>query len=449
MQAAHHAPVSGGPSSFAARRSAASSLPSFELPPPPLSNVSEARSQAFNSPTSGLPLSGSGSVASVGNLLTPPNATDGLSPTTAANVAAFANANNLAYSQNHFWPSLGQQTQTLAPSPSQQFSQSAQRQWIPPSGMYSPSLMNPMNSMTRGSDYGLPARNAQQTSQSSADLYHLPPFNASMSMPPLMNLPAVSFSPPQQATGSGAMPHQRAQSQMPSMNAQEPFGAIRLPPTPTYSNQATSTSSPSQALSPSSSSSHTMRPTTSTSEHHIRSAPGSLDMGQPLQSQQSPPQYQRPFGQVPLPSTSGTAQVNGPVMTNMHAPNANMALMGGSLPANLMPPFTSGHAANLQAMYAMHGGHPGQAPATDRPFKCDQCLQSFNRNHDLKRHKRIHLAVKPYPCAHCDKSFSRKDALKVCIQRSRLWRAEGTDLSVEAHVSKRMRQGLHGLGQQQ
>ena len=51
----------------------------------------------------------------------------------------------------------------------------------------------------------------------------------------------------------------------------------------------------------------------------------------------------------------------------------------------------------------------------DRPFKCDQCPQSFNRNHDLKRHKRIHLAVKPFPCPSCDKSFSRKDALKVYI----------------------------------
>jgi hypothetical protein len=59
-------------------------------------------------------------------------------------------------------------------------------------------------------------------------------------------------------------------------------------------------------------------------------------------------------------------------------------------------------------------GHTPHAHSHDRPFKCDQCPQSFNRNHDLKRHKRCHLAVKPFPCNHCDKSFSRKDALKVC-----------------------------------
>ncbi|KAI9284364.1 hypothetical protein BC943DRAFT_257927, partial [Umbelopsis sp. AD052] len=45
-------------------------------------------------------------------------------------------------------------------------------------------------------------------------------------------------------------------------------------------------------------------------------------------------------------------------------------------------------------------------------FKCDNCPLSFNRNHDLKRHARIHLSVKPFPCNFCDKRFSRKDALK-------------------------------------
>jgi uncharacterized Zn-finger protein len=80
-----------------------------------------------------------------------------------------------------------------------------------------------------------------------------------------------------------------------------------------------------------------------------------------------------------------------------------MALVGG-MPMQYPP-----HQMSQQ----MYGHHPGQQqPQNDRPFKCDQCPQSFNRNHDLKRHKRIHLAVKPFPCGHCEKSFSRKDALK-------------------------------------
>lgn len=57
---------------------------------------------------------------------------------------------------------------------------------------------------------------------------------------------------------------------------------------------------------------------------------------------------------------------------------------------------------------------PTKQSCNSRPFKCDQCPQSFNRTHDLKRHKRIHLALKPFSCRPCEKSFSRKDALKVC-----------------------------------
>jgi uncharacterized CHY-type Zn-finger protein len=94
----------------------------------------------------------------------------------------------------------------------------------------------------------------------------------------------------------------------------------------------------------------------------------------------------------------------GPIMSNVHSPGNQMALVGGM---NMQyPPHQMGG--------PMYGHHPGQQQQqNDRPFKCDQCPQSFNRNHDLKRHKRIHLAVKPFPCGHCEKSFSRKDALKV------------------------------------
>jgi len=130
-------------------------------------------------------------------------------------------------------------------------------------------------------------------------------------------------------------------------------------------------------------------------------------------AQQQAQQYMRPYPAYSLP---------GPIMSNLHSPNGQMSVVGGMPPGmpGSMPQygFNSGHAAQMQQqMY----GNPQQTPHSERPFKCDQCPQSFNRNHDLKRHKRIHLAVKPFPCGHCDKSFSRKDALKVslpdCVQR--------------------------------
>lgn len=138
---------------------------------------------------------------------------------------------------------------------------------------------------------------------------------------------------------------------------------------------------------------------------------------QPSTGQPTIPTYQRPTPS-PWPSYSLPA-MPGPIMTNMHNPNGSMSLVG-----NLQPGFLSGvhsgHAARMQQIYTaqtpLTAGNTPQSGATinDRPFKCDQCPQSFNRNHDLKRHKRIHLAVKPFPCSHCEKSFSRKDALKVC-----------------------------------
>jgi uncharacterized Zn-finger protein len=89
----------------------------------------------------------------------------------------------------------------------------------------------------------------------------------------------------------------------------------------------------------------------------------------------------------------------------------------GNWPRYTSPPMATDPALR-QGPYARSPGitRPGSGGLVvnnqDRPFKCDQCPQSFNRNHDLKRHKRIHLAVKPFPCPSCDKSFSRKDALK-------------------------------------
>lgn len=52
-------------------------------------------------------------------------------------------------------------------------------------------------------------------------------------------------------------------------------------------------------------------------------------------------------------------------------------------------------AAGPRRKYGRPSGEPlSRVVDVERPFLCDVCPQSFTRNHDLKRHKRIHLTVK-------------------------------------------------------
>ncbi|OTA56887.1 hypothetical protein K449DRAFT_336166 [Hypoxylon sp. EC38] len=121
----------------------------------------------------------------------------------------------------------------------------------------------------------------------------------------------------------------------------------------------------------------------------------------------SPQQQHSPMQAPPYQRSTYSYSVPGPVLSNVANPGGAMHLMHANMPT-------------MSSHYPPHGilgpppmyTHGNSNPQQDRPFKCDVCPQSFNRNHDLKRHKRIHLAIKPFPCTYCDKSFSRKDALK-------------------------------------
>jgi len=49
--------------------------------------------------------------------------------------------------------------------------------------------------------------------------------------------------------------------------------------------------------------------------------------------------------------------------------------------------------------------------STHRPYRCTVCPASFARNHDLKRHIKLH-DKKAWKCEGCHKIFSRRDAIK-------------------------------------
>ena len=373
------------PASFSARRPNASNLPSFELPPPPLS-VFHRQYQTYQSLNTAHPTATT--LTPVSSLLTPPSisSTDSLSPSTGPTSASSQNGGPpYTPTGGGMWPPPNMNNASYGFQ-----STTAQQPFGSSRGIFSPSL----NSIIRGNSApttteGLPP-----------PPYEVPQYSNG---PVPMSAPILpSVAQQQQMIGHAMMGGQPGLpapvSQASPVSAQEAFA--RPPPTPTYYNN----SQPPSATPQQGAFSYSTGP--SPVQQSPVSGAGSIKMspvnGQghmpPLQTQ--PVQFSRPYT-YPLP---------GPVLSNVNNPGGQLQMVGG-LPHGMVPGgFNSGHAAHMQQLY----GHPQpQSQQNDRPFRCDQCPQSFNRNHDLKRHKRIHLAVKPFPCGHCDKSFSRKDALKV------------------------------------
>ncbi|KAB8067322.1 hypothetical protein BDV29DRAFT_186382 [Aspergillus leporis] len=385
------------PQPLNSRRPAAPSLPSFELPPPNFHIGGAAvkyHSHLSHQPTH----------PSVNSLLTPPASTQSGEhpvPTTTSAI-----------------------TTTGVSAPQDPASSYAPPYWG--QGSYGSASATPRQSWSSGMNSSYPPRDPFSPAVSHLNR------NPATSPPGTENIPSQPYDmnqlPPFQQPLASSMPnthpqhHAMAHAMLTAQNAlpNPPPAPPSLPSNDPY--MAKSSSAPAYTG---------IQPMSSPPAGYNPYGQTGLGIHPPGRVASNPPPHHLNYQRQPWPSYSLPA-MNGPVITNVHNPNGQMSLLGNIQPGLLG--FNSGHVANMQQMYGGHPPHPGhgQGPTNDRPFKCDQCPQSFNRNHDLKRHKRIHLSVKPFPCNHCDKSFSRKDALK----RHILVKGCGKDVSSDSTPPK-------------
>jgi hypothetical protein len=386
----------GAPPSFAARRPHAAQLGNFELPPPSVHN----RYASFNTINASQSSQAPTTIASVGNLLTPPHnfPNDGVNPSSGVSTSS-AHSSAMPYHGNYIYSPPGHASTQYGYPTAQQQQQQQHHHYNSARGRFAPlqDTRQLGNERLLTPDKGLNPPPYQMNSQ---QLPPFPPSSTPLGGPSNMAAAMSAQDQQQHHMMSAHTPVSTSAPQQSPAHSQEPFH--RQPPTPStyYGSQPATT--PQQQSFPYSTGPSPTHQSPISAGAHPRMSPA-VSQGQmpsiPPQPAQSPHTYQRPYGSFLPPA---------PVFSNVSNPNGQMTLVGGVHPS-MMSGFNSGHAASMH----QYLGHSQPPSANDRPFKCDQCPQSFNRNHDLKRHKRIHLSVKPFPCTHCDKSFSRKDALKV------------------------------------
>ena len=89
--------------------------------------------------------------------------------------------------------------------------------------------------------------------------------------------------------------------------------------------------------------------------------------------------------------------------------NAQPGPLATDIGAAVYPCLVAGCHKTFSRLYSLRAHQ--RSHSSHRPFRCGACPASFARNHDLKRHMKLH-DKKAWKCEGCNKVFSRRDAIK-------------------------------------
>ncbi|PCH42742.1 hypothetical protein WOLCODRAFT_73950 [Wolfiporia cocos MD-104 SS10] len=111
-----------------------------------------------------------------------------------------------------------------------------------------------------------------------------------------------------------------------------------------------------------------------------------------------------------IPIGAGPAHPPPPPPWSAYAPAAPPPAGMQDLGSAVYPCLLPGCQKTFHRLYSLRA-HQRLHTVVERPFRCAHCPASFVRNHDLKRHTKLHDR-KAWKCAGCAKVFSRRDAIK-------------------------------------
>ncbi|KAK7005680.1 specific rna polymerase ii transcription factor [Favolaschia claudopus] len=203
--------------------------------------------------------------------------------------------------------------------------------------------------------------------------------------------------------------HWNDQPNSPTMNDySSPYSATSQPPMSSYRGSArpASASYSPDGYYPAAQSSASSQPVyasgsgSNRSQYRQDSYPSSYGHQQHSSHSHSHPQpYAQPYG--------------GHSPTSPHSPPSRSRSHSVYVPQHSAPIMAPHPQYPQQVPLNQAGSYSEYASSATRPFSCDMCALSFNRQHDLKRHRETHTGEKPFLCnGGCGKTFTRKDALK-------------------------------------